>query len=134
MGEGVWVRASEAGWKPPPAGRSAGAWVPQRCPGWSSKCPLPDARTLVKDWRAGQGLGQSGHVKDFLDKSCFCDIFPPSDTQLCFTFRLPGKCSSRGSVDPLGHLPVPSSTNIKGRGPEAELRVVLSGLEHTLVR
>lgn len=59
-----------------------------------------------------------------------CDIFPPSDTQLCFPSRLLGKDSSRGSVDPLGYLPVPSSTNIEGQGLEAELRVVL---ERTLV-
>ena len=36
-------------------------------------------------------------------------------------------------MDPLGHLPGPSSINIEGQGPEAELRVVLSGLERTLV-
>ena len=91
MGEGVWMRASKTRRKPPPVGRLAGAQFPSCCPGWSNKCPLPDARTPVKGWRVGQGLGQSGRVKDFLDESCSVSSF---HLQTHNSASLPGSLAS----------------------------------------
>lgn len=98
--DGAWLRASEAvdrqwaGW-PVPWVPSA-AWhggakglfrTPQRSEGWQ---------------RGRQGLGQSGSIKDFLDKSCSHDIISLSDAR---QFHL--QSPLQALLSQVGAFPVP---------------------------